>query len=58
MLLDEQQVGIGRLQRTATCSSRDRRASSGTIGPSACRSAIGSGSGSAPALMRAITNAA
>ena len=46
------------LQRTATCSSRYRAVSSPTVGPSANLKAIGSGTGSSPALIRAMISAA
>ena len=46
------------LQRTATCSSRYCAARSPTVGPSASLAAIGSRTGSSPALIRATISAA
>ena len=46
------------LQRTATCFSRYRSASSPTVGPPASFAAIGSGIASSPALMRETISAA
>ena len=51
-------LAVDALQRTKTCSSRYRAASSATVGPPANFAGNGSGTGSSPALMRLIICAA
>ena len=55
---DRKVLSVFGLQRTATCSAMYRAARSATFGPFASFAAIGSGTGSSPALMRAMMSAA